>query len=168
MVGMATAAEMAHLARLESLAGYRPRSEFAGVAAAVCYRMRRRQPEFLLVRTRAGRWTFPKGSLQGDANASSAALREAYEEAGVIGVIEAEPFIFYRHVKADARETLVAAFLCEVVELDSPLEDHRDPTWFAAARAAARLRLGRPLPFAAELELVLRRAQSRLALLRQR
>ena len=31
--------------------------------AAVCYRMRKRGIEFLLVQTRGGRWIFPKGGV---------------------------------------------------------------------------------------------------------
>ena len=51
--------------------------------AAVCYRMRGADIELLLVQTRGGRWTFPKGSAEpGLTNAQAAAL-EAFEEAGV-------------------------------------------------------------------------------------
>jgi 8-oxo-dGTP pyrophosphatase MutT (NUDIX family) len=32
--------------------------------AAVCYRLGKRGIEFLLVRTRGRRWTFPKGSIE--------------------------------------------------------------------------------------------------------
>ena len=53
--------------------------------AAVCYRLKDDEPEFLLVRTRSGRWTFPKGGVDGDATNAEAAAREAYEEAGVKG-----------------------------------------------------------------------------------
>jgi len=49
--------------------------------AAVCYRIKGDDLEFLLVRTRSGRWTFPKGGVDGDATNADAAAREAYEEA---------------------------------------------------------------------------------------
>src|ERR1017187_7231771 len=67
--------------------------------AAVCYRLKGDEPEFLLVRTRGGRWTFPKGGVDSDATHAEAAAREAYEEAGVKGRIEHEPFHSYIHSK---------------------------------------------------------------------
>lgn len=64
--------------------------------AAVCYRRGTRGIEFLLVRTRGGRWIFPKGGVEtGLTQAQSAAL-EAFEEAGVHGRIEEMPFARYR------------------------------------------------------------------------
>ena len=55
--------------------------------------MRNRELEFLLVRTRNGHWTFPKGGVDEDATNAEAAAREAYEEAGVKGRVEHTPFI---------------------------------------------------------------------------
>jgi len=60
--------------------------------AAVCYRVRGGEPEFLLVRTRNGHWTFPKGRVDQDATNADAAAREAYEEAGVRGSVDSVPF----------------------------------------------------------------------------
>src|SRR4051812_21465779 len=67
--------------------------------AAVCYRIRDGEIEFLLVRTRAGRWTFPKGRVEDDATRSAAAAREAFEEAGVHGRVDSLPFATYMHSK---------------------------------------------------------------------
>jgi hypothetical protein len=68
--------------------------------AAVCYRAGTGGIEFLLVRTRGGRWIFPKGGVEpGLTQAQSAAL-EAFEEAGVHGRIEEMPFARYRLTKA--------------------------------------------------------------------
>jgi 8-oxo-dGTP pyrophosphatase MutT (NUDIX family) len=64
--------------------------------AAVCYRASAHGIEFLLVRTRGGRWIFPKGGVEpGLTQAQSAAL-EAFEEAGVHGRIEEMAFARYR------------------------------------------------------------------------
>ena len=68
--------------------------------AAICYRVRDGQIEFLLVKTRAGRWTFPKGRVDDDATRSAAAAREAFEEAGVHGQVDPLPFATYLHSKA--------------------------------------------------------------------
>ena len=60
----------------------RPRGT-RSLVAAVCFRILSTEIEFLLVRTRRGRWTFPKGGTEpGLTHAQSAAL-EALEEAGV-------------------------------------------------------------------------------------
>jgi 8-oxo-dGTP pyrophosphatase MutT (NUDIX family) len=135
--------------------------------AAVCYRLRGSDPEFLLVRTRNGRWTFPKGGVDGDATNAAAAAREAYEEAGVKGQIEIEPFHRYFHSKGDrlrSRRAVVPvhAHLCEVDRLVSPKEDHRDPTWFNADKARRRLRENRAPEFASEVAHVIDRAVSRI------
>jgi 8-oxo-dGTP pyrophosphatase MutT (NUDIX family) len=135
--------------------------------AAVCYRLKRDEPEFLLVRTRSGRWTFPKGGVDGDATHADAAAREAYEEAGVKGQIEHEPFHWYFHAKRQrfrSQRSVVAvqAHLCEVERLVSPKEDHRSPTWFKADKARRRLRENRSPEFAGEIIGVIDRAVVRI------
>src|SRR6266699_3183666 len=86
--------------------------------AAVCYRIRGTGIEFLLVRTRKGRWTFPKGGLESGLTRAQAAALEAFEEAGVHGRIEEAPLARYRRKKRangkeSAAETIVHAYLCE-------------------------------------------------------
>src|SRR5271165_2991856 len=135
--------------------------------AAVCYRVKEDEPEFLLVRTRSGRWTFPKGGVDGDATNAEAAASEAYEEAGVKGTIERDPFHWYFHSKRDriraSRAVVpVHAHLCEVERLVAPKEDHRNPTWFNADKARRRLRQNRAPEFASEVVQVIDRAVSRI------
>jgi len=144
--------------------GFLPRrSEYREVVAAVCYR---RKPngavEFLLVRTRTGRWTFPKGGVDGDPSAAAAAAREAYEEAGVRGRVEPLAFACYLHSKNCDAHT-VDAHLCEVLHLETPRERYRTPRWFSAEKAKQRLREQRPVPYAAELERVVDDAVLRVA-----
>ena len=124
--------------------------------AAVCYRLKGDEPEFLLVRTRSGRWTFPKGGVDDDATHADAAAREAHEEAGVKGKIEDEPFHWYFHAKRErfrsSRSVVrVQAHLCEVQRLVSPKEEYRDPTWFKADKARRRLRENRSPELAGEI-----------------
>ena len=64
--------------------------------AAVCYRVRGGCIEFLLVQTRGGRWTFPKGSAEPGLTHAQAAAFEAFEEAGVHGRMEEASFARYR------------------------------------------------------------------------
>lgn len=135
--------------------------------AAVCYRMRDQEPEFLLVRTRNGSWTFPKGGVDRDATHADAAAREAYEEAGVRGSVEHVPFVSYRHRKQRSlssrrREVLVHAHLCKVERLHRPEEKYRNPTWFTAAKAKRRLKECRSSQYAAEVIKVIDRARERI------
>ena len=135
--------------------------------AAVCYRLKDEEPEFLLVRTRSGRWTFPKGGVDDDATHADAAAREAYEEAGVTGQIEHEPFHWYFHskrqqLKSEDSVVAVQAHLCEVERLVPPKEDHRNPTWFNADKARRRLRENRSPELASEVIKVVDRAVVRI------
>ena len=135
--------------------------------AAVCYRLRDRELEFLLVRTRNGHWTFPKGGVDEDATYAEAAAREAYEEAGVKGRVEHTPFVSYLHCKptrlrSPRRAVLVNAHLCEVKRLVPPQEPRRDPTWFSASEAKQRLRQYRTPEYADEVIRVIDRAMERI------
>jgi len=110
------------------------------VAAAVCYRVGARGPRFLLVRTKGGRaWTFPKGHVRrrsGEA-AWAAALREAREEAGVVGRVRSRrPLTYYAYAKRDTGKVdRVAAYLIDVVRTIEPQETFRTPTWASPARS---------------------------------
>lgn len=158
--------------------------------AAVCYRTGGLGIEFLLVRTRGGRWIFPKGGVEpGLTQAQSAAL-EAFEEAGVHGRIEEMPFARYRIDKAARRKPAgqkspakassgrrkkaraavalrgecetVTAHLCEVSHLEAPQEAYRTPTWFSAEKAKKRLLAKRDEEFGGEIATVVDRAVSRI------
>ena len=136
--------------------------------AAVCYRMRKRGIQFLLVQTRGGRWIFPKGGAEpGMTYAQSAAL-EAFEEAGVHGRIEEIPFARYLRPKSDHAAgssdagPAITAYLCEVSQLELPQERDRNPTWFSAEEAKGRLGEHRTREYGAELALVVDRALVRI------
>jgi len=145
--------------------------------AAVCYRIRKRSIEFLLVQTRGGRWIFPKGGVEpGLTHAQSAAL-EAFEEAGVHGRMEEIAFTRFFHRKVDPAtltketrhsgrsappELAVAAHLCEVSRLEPPQESNRNPTWFSAEKAKQRLLSDRAPEFGSELARVVDRAAGRI------
>src|SRR6184192_3274430 len=110
--------------------------------AAVCYRIRGSGIEFLLVQTRGGRWTFPKGGVEPGLTHAQAAALEAYEEVGV------------------------SAHLCEVLRLGPPQEFNRNRTWFSAEKAKRRLREERSPDYGAELARVVDRAVARVQRLR--
>ena len=86
----------------------------------MCYRIRGGGIEFLLVQTRGGRWTFPKGSVEPGLTHAQAAALEAYEEAGVHGRMEEASFTRYLRRKGGSSAAIelgVSAHLCEVLRL---------------------------------------------------
>lgn len=140
--------------------------------AAVCYRVRDGNIEFLLVRTRKGRWIFPKGSAEPGLTHAQAAALEAFEEAGVHGRMEEASFTRYiRRRRGEVRnssarlaekESAVDAHLCQVLRLVPPQELDRNPTWFSAEKAKRRLQEDRTPDFGSELARVVDRAVSRI------
>ena len=133
--------------------------------AAVCYRKCGSSFEFLLVNTTGGdRWIFPKGATARRLSHSQAAEREALEEAGAVGVIEAQHFHVYLQPKGESRlrngveEFVVKAFLLEVSHTQAPHEQNRNPTWFGVEEARSALAKGREAKYAAELHTVIDRA----------
>jgi 8-oxo-dGTP pyrophosphatase MutT (NUDIX family) len=125
--------------------------------AAVCYRVNGRGIEFLLVQTRGGRWTFPKGGVEPGLTLAQTAALEAFEEAGVHGRIEETPFIRYAR-----RRLSVDAYLCEVLRLGPPQESRRNRTWFSSEKAKRRLCEGRTPDDGAEFIRVVDRAVARI------
>src|ERR1700757_846043 len=141
--------------------------------AAVCYRRRGPSVEFLLVNTNGGnKWTFPKGCTEPRLSHSQAAAREALEEAGAVGDIEAHHFHLYLHSKgvfwqpSGVQEFVVKAFLMEVLRVEPPQEQMRNPTWYSAEDARAILAKGREVKYAAEMQLVIDRALERIRTLK--
>jgi 8-oxo-dGTP pyrophosphatase MutT (NUDIX family) len=140
--------------------------------AAVCYRVRGGEIEFLLVKTGKGRWIFPKGSVEPGLTHAQAAALEAFEEAGVHGRMEEASFARYirrrrresRHAvgRSAEKESAVNAHLCEVLRLVPPQELGRNPTWFSPEKAKRHLLEHRTSDFGAELARVVDRAVSRI------
>jgi 8-oxo-dGTP pyrophosphatase MutT (NUDIX family) len=67
----------------------------------------------LIRRRQAGSWGIPKGFLDPGDTPGEAALREAYEEAGISGRLVGEAIGTYTYSKAGSRYT-VAVFVMEV------------------------------------------------------
>jgi len=160
-------------ARLEIVGRFRktaetlPRRTERQQVAAVCFRILSTGIEFLLVRTRRNRWTFPKGGIQTGLNHAQSAAIEAYEEAGVHGRIEECAFAQYttrklRNGSSGEALYVVYAYLCEVMSLGEPEELNRNPTWFTATKVKRRLAEGRSAENAAEFVRVVDRAVARI------
>jgi 8-oxo-dGTP pyrophosphatase MutT (NUDIX family) len=125
------------------------------MASAIAYRRTPCGIQFLMIRTAAGRWVFPKGRVEPGESAHRAAAREALEEAGVTGRITATPttvFPLYKRLARGLRVSMaVTAFLLEVEEEKPSREPHRAPTWFTPLEARRALALGRSPGEASEL-----------------
>lgn len=132
--------------------------------AAVCYRMRGADIEFLLVQTGGGRWIFPKGCVEPGLTHAQAAAVEAFEEAGVHGRIEEKAFSQYRmRGKRGPGKQEVMAHLCEVLRLGPPQERGRNRTWFTVEKTKRRLRKDRTAEEGNDLSRVVSRAVIRIA-----
>lgn len=120
-------------------------------AAAICYRLTEAtEPEFLLVRNRAGtQWVFPKGTVEAwEAFGYQGAAREAWEEAGARGEMDPQRLGIFRHT-AKLKKTngwqfqRVEAYLLRVTDTTGTPEPGRQPTWFSWEAAHTALR-GKP------------------------
>ena len=126
-------------------------------AAAIPYRMIGGRLEFCLVTATSGRWTFPKGTIKrpagkersskdrtakdprGLSRAAKTALDEAWEEAGIEGSVQPQPFAVYDLPKSSGDR--VAAFLMRVTRVAKkwPESDWRKREWAERVQAAALL-----------------------------
>ncbi len=109
---------------------------------AICYRVRKDKVQVLLVTSRGtGRWIIPKGWPIAGATPADAALREAWEEAGVDGKVKGGAVGLYSYFKRDDGTRLpcvVAVFAVKVRSLmaDFPERKSRKRRWFSLKRAA--------------------------------
>lgn len=112
--------------------------------AALCYRrLGCGEAEVLLITSRdTGRWVLPKGWPKKGEKGGVSALREAREEAGVVGRLAdaVTDFYFYDKVMADgsALPCCVAVHRVEVAYLEFrfPEMDVRHREWFSPEQAA--------------------------------
>lgn len=113
--------------------------------AALCFRRKPGgQIEVLMITSReTGRWVMPKGWPMRTCSAGEGALREAFEEAGVAGVLTGDCLGLYSYQKVmpDGRAVpcVVSVHPVEVTALadDFPERGQRQRAWFPPAVAAA-------------------------------
>jgi len=94
-----------------------------------------------LVTSSSGRrWVIPKGMIDPGHSAAEAALVEAWEEAGLVGVIGREPVGSYLYEKY-GRPHHVLVYLLHVTEeaMDWPERDVRRREWVDPAEAVDRV-----------------------------
>lgn len=114
--------------------------------AALCYRTVKAKPEFLLITSRGTkRWIVPKGWPMEGKTAPACALREAYEEAGVIGRAAAHPLGVYPYMKLmdDGAEVPCAALVYPVrvsaLRAEFPEAEQRRRKWYRRKKAARKV-----------------------------
>jgi 8-oxo-dGTP pyrophosphatase MutT (NUDIX family) len=94
-----------------------------------------------VVTSRSGkRWVVPKGCLEPGKTAGEIALQEAWEEAGLVGVLQPEPVGTYLYEKAGLT-CHVTVFLMRVTDAagDWPERQVRQRTWLTFAQAQQRI-----------------------------
>ena len=115
--------------------------------------------ELLLVRTSAGRWTFPKGKAEAGEDSRTAAVRECFEESGATGVLQSGGC---EYVGDDGNR--VEVFLLAVErQATAPEASKRLPQWFSLLAAEAALVEGRGPEAAREFTAVIEWVRGRLA-----
>ena len=85
-------------------------------SGALVYRFESQQLQLLLITTRKGLWTIPKGIVEPDMSPAESALNEAYEEAGVRGHLVKESIGRFRYRKWGGTCS-VEVFLLEATEM---------------------------------------------------
>ncbi len=125
-------------------------------AAVVPYRRRAGAIQFALITTPdRRRWILPKGWIDDGETPAESAVREAGEEAGLLGVVMGEALGHYCYSKAKESRS-VAVFIMRVTrELERWPEDHRRRRWLHLEDALDHMEHD-------ELRRMLRRAARRL------
>jgi 8-oxo-dGTP pyrophosphatase MutT (NUDIX family) len=108
-------------------------------SGAIVVRLDGSEPQVLLVTAKRNprNWIFPKGHIEKGESAEDAALREAREEAGVVGkLIGPAGVLEYSFLGAKAR---VEYFVAEFTKESGPPEDGRSRAWCGWDEALERL-----------------------------
>ena len=94
----------------------------------------------LVMSSSGKRWVIPKGCIEHGQPAGVTALQEAWEEAGLVGILKRQPVGSYVYEKAD-QTCHVTVFFMEVTEVTSswPERTRRLRRWFSPERALERI-----------------------------
>ena len=128
--------------RLRAARKQDPRTQFA----ALPYHRRKGQVQVLLITSLdTDRWILPKGWPMDGCTPAATAAQEAWEEAGIRGVVSEACLGFYSYTKTlpegGTIPCIAAIFPLEVQDLadDFPEAGQRRRKWFTPAKAASRI-----------------------------
>ncbi|WP_455474800.1 NUDIX hydrolase [Bartonella sp. B30(2025)] len=115
---------------------------------AMIYRIKNESLEFLLITSRrSGRWIIPKGWPVPNKSFAQAALQEAFEEAGIRGIIETSPIGTYEYEKSDlliAKNKKICVYVFAVLHLYQEEKwtekSQRTYEWVSASEAIRRVK----------------------------
>ncbi len=113
-------------------------------SGVIPYRVKNGKIEILLITTRNFQhWVIPKGDIPNGMSAPDSAAKEAWEEAGVIGQIDANELGTYKYRKR-GRVYQVKMYLLpvEVMSKNYPEARQRKRQWLNATKAIRRLKFG--------------------------
>lgn len=125
--------------------GGRKKSAVRTQFGALCYRIRNDEIQVLLVTSRRRkRWIIPKGWPMDGATPSEAAMREAWEEAGVKGSIKGGMIGIYSYRKDYSGKRLACLVVVFAVKVKStkknyPEAGQRRRKWVSVKKAAKML-----------------------------
>ncbi len=100
-----------------------------------------RNGQVCLVTSRSGkRWVVPKGCMEPGKTASEIALEEAWEEAGLVGILGPEPIGSYVYEK-DGATCHVLVFMLEVTDAveSYPESSFRQRIWLSVPQSLSRV-----------------------------
>jgi 8-oxo-dGTP pyrophosphatase MutT (NUDIX family) len=100
-----------------------------------------RNGQICLVSSRSGkRWVVPKGCMEPGMTAGEVGLQEAWEEAGLVGILRPEPIGSYVYEK-DGATCHVIVFVLDVTDaVDSyPEADLRQRVWVPISQSLTRI-----------------------------
>lgn len=123
-------------------------------SGVIPYRIKKKELQILLISTRSGNnWTIPKGIIEDSLEDSESAIKEAFEEAGLIGNIDETITWQFRFRKWGG--------ICDVKlypmiidkELDEyPENEIREKKWLSVKDAIKRVKFEQVKDFILELE----------------
>ena len=94
-----------------------------------------------MVTSRSGRrWVIPKGQIEAHQSPRDAALAEAWEEAGLLGKVDAEPLGMFVYEKNEANHQVAVYRMTVTTErADWPEKNQRMRQWVPIADALGRI-----------------------------
>jgi 8-oxo-dGTP pyrophosphatase MutT (NUDIX family) len=128
-------------------------------AAVIPFRRKQEAIEICLMRNKGRKkWKIPKGFVDPGESPQQAALKEAWEEAGLHGRLVGDAIGSYKYEKWNL-ELTVAVFLMEVRAMDDEWEESRfrERAWAPLDEAFARLKKHPVKPLLAEAAVKLER-----------